>query len=283
MKNILLLFAIFALNNTLAQSWKYLTKTDELGVEYQSAYSNGSGSEYPYHNPKLSVDIKDNDSLTFHLTEIGYFQNTKNLSITWMFNKNPEEQYKTLDFELSEDGETIYLHVFEHEKSKDIVNMLDFIEKLKTGNRIDVKIEEKYGKNDLIFSLSGSTKALSSVISEDYKTRMASHFSTMAQHKVEAFQNKEADAIKKEAVKLRIAELLDKYDLNPKQKKIVMAMISYNAALKHFKIVDIDNLTLEPVENDVHVLLFNKNSELIGTIKKMGKTVPELLEVTPTL
>ena len=282
MKNICLLLAVFLMNSALAQSWKYMTKSDDQGTEYKTAYTNGNGTEYPYHNPVLTIDNKQ-DAMAFHLTAVGYFQNAENLSITWMFDKNPSEQYNTLDIGLSEDGETVFLNVFENQNSKDIVNTLDFIEKLKNGNRVSIKIEEKLGKNNLSFSLSGSTKAIGFVVSEDFKERMYEHYTTLAENKVEAIRKTEVELVKKEAVKLRIAELLDNYNLNEKQKKIVTAMISYNAALKHFKMIDIDDLSIQAVEGDVHVLLYNKNTELIGTIKKMAKTIPELLEASPAL
>jgi hypothetical protein len=72
--------------------------------------------------------------------------------------------YSTYDFSFSSDGKIIFFIEFNDPNSDDKVSKYEFINKLKSASKVSVRISNKFGSNDLSFSLSGSTKAINFVI-----------------------------------------------------------------------------------------------------------------------
>ena len=167
MKKLLLLSILFLYTqtNVSAQSWKYKNGGDAFDGKYKTSFVKGSGSEFPYNKPNLSINKFDNDSsMNFYISSAGYFTEGTGVEILWVFNTEPDVIYSTYDWSYSSDGKIIFFEEFNDPNSDNKISRYEFIEKLKLASKVSVRISNKFRTNNLTFSLSGSTKAIDFVL-----------------------------------------------------------------------------------------------------------------------
>ena len=158
---ILLLLSI----NLYSQSWKYKNGGDVFDGKYKTSFVKGSGSEFPYNKPNLSINKFDNDSsMNFYISSAGYFTEGTGVKILWVFNTEPDVIYSTYDWSYSSDGKIIFFEEFNDPNSDNKISRYEFIEKLKLASKVSVRISNKFGSNNIVFPLSGSTKAIDFVL-----------------------------------------------------------------------------------------------------------------------
>ena len=126
----------------------------------------GKGSEFPYNKPSLVINKFDNDEqINFYLSGAGYFQDNTGLSIKWVFDNEPDTIYSSYSWSLSNDGKIIFFNRFNNPlENATKLEGIDIIEKLTTASKVQLRVSDDYGSNDLIFSLSGSSKAINFVL-----------------------------------------------------------------------------------------------------------------------
>lgn len=167
MKKLLFLSILFLYitTNVSAQSWKYENGGNAFDGKYKISSVKGLGSEFPYNKPFLVINKFDKDSqINFYISSAGYFQEDTGVKILWVFNTEPDIIYSTYDWSYSSDGKIIFFKEFNDPNSDNKISRYEFIEKLKLASKVSVRISNKYGSNDLTFSLSGSTKAIDFVL-----------------------------------------------------------------------------------------------------------------------
>ena len=167
MKKLLFLSILFLCTQTniKAQSWKYENGGDAFDGKYKTSFVKGSGSKFPYNDPILAINKYDNSpAVNFYISSAGYFQENTSVKILWVFNTEPDVIYSTYDWSYSSDGKTLFFVKFNDPNSDNKISKYEFMEKLKSASRVSVRISNKFGTNDLVFSLSGSTKAIDFVL-----------------------------------------------------------------------------------------------------------------------
>lgn len=158
-----------------SQSWKYNKGGDAFDGTYKISSVSGKGSEFPYQNPSLVINVFDNkkDDINFYLSGAGFFQEDTGLSIKWVFDNEPNTIYTSYKWSLSNDGKTIFFKTFNNPENKSTkLSDIDIINKLTISNKVNIRVSNEYGKNDLAFSLSGSTKAINFVIPSSQRERL---------------------------------------------------------------------------------------------------------------
>lgn len=159
------LVLFFIIITSEAQTWKYESGGSDFDGKYKTSYVTGKGSEFPYKTPLMAINKFDkNDGFNFYISGAGYSQEDSGLKVLWVFSNEPDTIYSTYDFSISNDGKIIFFKEFNDPNSEDKMSSAEFINKLKTASKVSVRVKDNYGSNDLIFSLSGSTKAINYVL-----------------------------------------------------------------------------------------------------------------------
>ena len=175
MKKLLFILIVFNLFSINAQTWKYSSSGNDFDGRYKSSLITGNANNYPYNKPTLVINYFDkDDSLNFYISDAGYYSDSSDVEVLWVFNNEKDIIYKTSRINLSSDGKSIFLKSFSSTKSDKDISIYEFINKLKTASSVSVRILGKFDKNDIKFSLNGSTKAINYVISAeeiDLKTK----------------------------------------------------------------------------------------------------------------
>lgn len=200
MKKIILILAITITTNLIySQSWKYETIENPFDGKSRIASVSGQGTNLQFNKPSLVVNVLNEESVHFYIANAGIYQYFSNLEILWVFSNEPKTIYKSSNFSISDDGKILFFDDFKGLDSENQINIYDFIEKLKSGNKIDVRIKNEYGKNDLSFSLTGSQKAIDYVISQEYKNKVTENENEEIERikKVQEYRNKEIEKRKK--------------------------------------------------------------------------------------
>ena len=202
MKNITITYIfLFISFYGFSQTWVYKKGNNEFDGVFKSAHVQGKANEFPYREPILAINTFDNEeeSINFYISDAGFFQSGTDIEIKWAFDKEPGKLYTTYSFSLSSDGKTIFLNSFLDPISEDLLNQYEFINKLKNSSKVSVRISDKYGKNDMTFSLSGSSKAINNVIPNEVIDNIL----------LEIKKSKELE-IKNEEIRLKNEELMQK-------------------------------------------------------------------------
>jgi len=172
MKKLLLFTLLFPLV-CHSQTWQYQSGGSDFDGKYKSAYITGVGNEFPYNKPIMAINKFDkNDGFNFYISDAGYSQEGTGLSVLFVFSNEPDTVYSTYDFSISNDGKTIFLKEFNDPNSDTKISQVEFIKKLQDASKVSVRVKDNFGKNDLVFSLSGSTKAINFVIPEEERNKM---------------------------------------------------------------------------------------------------------------
>ena len=169
-----------------SQTWKSKSGGSEFDGKYKTSYVQGVGDDFPYNKPVLTINKFDNqDEINFYISGSGYFQEGTNTSVKWVFNNEPGVIYSTYDFSFSSDGKIVFLTEFNNPNSDDKISKYEFINKLKSASKVSVRISNKFGSNDLSFSLSGSTKTIEFVIPIEKMNSKISEIKLVRKNKIE--------------------------------------------------------------------------------------------------
>ena len=173
-----LLFAVlFIVGNSInsnAQIWKFTSGGNDFDGRYKTSSIKGSASNYPYNKPRLVINYFDKDnSLNFYIINAGYYSDSSDVKVLWVFNNEKDIIYETPLINLSSDGKSIFFEEFKSPKSGEYLSVYEFIDKLKKATNVSVRVKGQFDKNDIKFSLRGSTKAINYVISkEEFKSKI---------------------------------------------------------------------------------------------------------------
>jgi len=167
MKKYLLLIVLISISSKIeAQNWNYNTSGNDFDGKYKSASITGNGNNYPYSKPSLIINhFEKNDSYNFYINGAGYYSDSSDVKVLWVFNNEKDVIYESRYKTLSADGKSIFFYEFYSPKSDETISVYEFINKLKIASTVSVRVSGKFDKNDIKFSLSGSTKAINHVIS----------------------------------------------------------------------------------------------------------------------
>ena len=177
MKKTLIFFSLsfLVLSSFQAQSWRYKTVSNVFDGNYRFSYVNGVGNNFPYKTPSLILrkyDIKEDVDL--YINGAGYFQSGTNVEVRFVFSDEPNIIYYCTNFNYSTDGKALFLESFSNPQGK--ISKMEFIKKLKHSNKITIRASDRYGLNDMTFSLSGSTKAINFIIPESKMNLIINEF-----------------------------------------------------------------------------------------------------------
>ena len=214
-----LLFAVlFIVGNSInsnAQIWKFTSGGNDFDGRYKTSSIKGSASNYPYNNPRLVINYFDkDDSLNFYIINAGYYSDSSDVKVLWVFNNEKDIIYETPLINLSSDGKSIFFEEFKSPKSGEYLSVYEFIDKLKKATNVSVRVKGQFDKNDIKFSLKGSTKAINYVIP--------------------------AEKMKSQINVIKLA----------RRRKDSIKIIQKNIKSKLRKISDIENLTLKKIDRE---------------------------------
>ena len=171
MKNILITIILLVGFIGSSQTWKFKSGGNAFDGKYRVAYVNGKGNDWPYHKPMLAINVYNDESMNFYITGYGYYPDEEDIDVLWIFENEPDILYKT-DITLSNDKETLFFNSFSDINGNKFITRMEFIEKLKASSKVDVRVKDDRNKNDIAFSLIGSTKAIDYAISAKYRNKL---------------------------------------------------------------------------------------------------------------
>jgi len=285
MKKLLVLLSFCAITNLYSQSWKSSSGGNAFDGKYKTAYVQGVGSEFPYNKPLLTVNLYNDESLNFYIASAGYFQSESETSVKWIFSNEPNVIYITDDLSISKDNKIIFLNSFKNSITSDYLSRLDFINKLKTASRVDVRISDKYDDNDIVFKLSGSSRAINFVISKKYKNKIEAIKKEIELEyelkRIELEAELEKERLEKEQRELsikRITTLLSDYSLkNVEIENVIKKIVTYSKR-ENFKLDSIQSIKIEPTKTlSAHLHLLNLNKDLIYKIDYIDYEAPSYI------
>ena len=262
MRFIILIISFLAFNSISAQTWKHKSAENAFDGKYRMASVSGTDSNYPYHKPSLVINLVNENSLNFYIADAGYYQSVYDIEIFWVFDNEPNSMYLSNNLTKSPNGKIIFLEDFKNTESGEYFHKLEFIEKLKSANKIDIRIKNRFGKNDIVFPLSGSTQSINFVISNDFKNK-------------EIAKQEEIRKIAEEEIKKAIEDrkkilmMFAPYNLYGEPSSKILEKIDEYSELYGFELNDIDSLNIKPdklIETYVKLNLFDKNNAIIKSI-----------------
>ena len=171
MKKLILLLTLIPLVS-FGQGWTSSEGGSAFDGKYKTSLVTGKGTNFPYTKPILVVNKFNGEKLNFYISEGGFFQEKTNISVLWVFDNEPDTIYSTYDWSISDDGKILFFSEFNNPDGSGKLKPVDIIEKLTLANKVTVRMKDKYGSNDIDFSLSGSTKAINFVLPKDERQKM---------------------------------------------------------------------------------------------------------------
>jgi hypothetical protein len=173
MKTILSLSALLITLTLTAQSWTFSEGGDAFDGKYKTSSVIGKGTDYPYTKPLLVINkFEGEENINFYISGGGYFQEKTGISVLWVFDNEPNKIYSTYDWTISSDGKILFFREFNNPDGLARLKPIDIIDKLTLANKVTVRMKDDYGSNDIVFSLSGSSKAINSVIPQDERKKI---------------------------------------------------------------------------------------------------------------
>ncbi len=159
------LFVVFFISFfCFSQNWKYDEAGNAFDGKYKEASVTGKGTDVPYHQPLLVIRKFDEQEYPdFFLYGAGTFDYYDKPTVSFNFD-NEDEIYVSNYHSVSvSDPNTIFFEDFNN------ISFYDIIQKIKNGNKLYIRVVTPPWdrKNDLEFSLSGSSKAINFVIDKD--------------------------------------------------------------------------------------------------------------------
>jgi len=254
MKKILLFLLIIP--TILSSQWRYESDNDPFEGQTSYGYVTGTGGDFPYENPQL-VFRKRNGNIDIIIQDVGYVTGG---SLDFSFG-NPNE---ILSFELS--GSTTnsagffdVVNVNEMENSIESLNgtfsdyllktsseriinatnnLLELINKLKSGSVAYVRYTDRNQVNRFRISLSNSTNVINRVIG-DYPEKIKPLLNKY-QKKIDAIGEEKRIEEQKE-----IEQKGRYYDLLGQLPKLEYGISETSFSWQEYRIEDVDSLTYE--------------------------------------
>jgi hypothetical protein len=173
MKTLLSLSALLITLTLTAQSWTFSEGGNAFDGKYKTSSVIGKGTNYPYTKPSLVINkFEGEENINFYISGGGYFQEKTGISVLWVFDNEPNKIYSTYDWTISSDGKILFFREFNNPDGLARLKPIDIIDKLTLANKVTVRMKDDYGSNDVVFSLSGSSKAINSVIPQDERKKI---------------------------------------------------------------------------------------------------------------
>ena len=172
MKNLILTLAFFSSITSFSQTWKYSEGGNTFDGKYRTSSVSGVGTNYPYTSPTLVINKFEGNGVNFYISNGGYFQENTGISVLWVFDNEPDTQYSTYDYSISSDGKILFFTEFNNPDGAGKLKPVDIIEKITLANKVTVRMKDNFGSNDIVFSLSGSTKAVNFVLPKEERQEM---------------------------------------------------------------------------------------------------------------
>ena len=171
MKKLILLLTLIPLVS-FGQGWTSSEGGSAFDGKYKTSSVVGKGTNFPYTKPVLVVNKFDGEKLNFYISGGGYFQEKTSIGVLWVFDNEPDTIYSTYDWSISDDGKILFFSEFNNPDGSGKLKPVDIIEKLTLANKVTVRMKDKFGSNDIVFSLSGSTRAINFVLPKDERQKM---------------------------------------------------------------------------------------------------------------
>jgi|TARA_X000000368_G_C23054200_1_gene723063 hypothetical protein len=171
MKKLILLLTLIPFIS-FGQGWTSSEGGSAFDGKYKTSSVVGKGTNFPYTKPVLVVNKFDGEKLNFYISGGGYFQEKTSIGVLWVFDNEPDTIYSTYDWSISDDGKILFFSEFNNPDGSGKLKPVDIIEKLTLANKVTVRMKDKFGSNDIVFSLSGSTRAINFVLPKDERQKM---------------------------------------------------------------------------------------------------------------
>jgi hypothetical protein len=220
-----------------AQTWTFNSGGSDFDGKYKTSSIKGSATNYPYNTPLLVINyFEKDDLLNFYINNSGYYSDSSDVEVLWVFNNEKDVIYETPALSLSSDGKSIFFKKFKSPKSGNLLSVYEFIEKLKKASSISVRVKGQFDKNDIKFSLRGSSKAINYIIPAE---KMKSKINVIKLAR---------SILKKESIRNDSIKIIQK-----------------NIRSKLRKISDIENFTLKKIDREDMI------GEKIKFLQKSGR------------
>jgi hypothetical protein len=172
MKKLLFTLAIFISFASFGQTWKYSEGGNAFDGKYKTSIVTGVGTNFPYNKPSIVINKFEGKDINFYISDGGYFQDGTGIRVLWVFDNEPDILYSTYDYSISSDGKILFFSEFNNPDGAGKLKPIDIIDKLTLANKVTVRMSDDYGSNDIVFSLSGSSKAINFVIPKEERQQM---------------------------------------------------------------------------------------------------------------
>ena len=172
MKNLLFTLALLISFTSFGQTWKYSEGGNAFDGKYKTSIVTGVGTNFPYTKPSIVINKFEGKSINFYISDGGFFQDGTGIRVLWVFDNEPDILYSVYDYSISSDGKILFFAEFNNPDGSGKLKPIDIIEKLTLANKVTLRMSDDYGSNDIVFSLSGSSKAINFVIPKEERQQM---------------------------------------------------------------------------------------------------------------
>ena len=164
MKKIIFLFLLLP-NIILSQSFKYSSGGNPIDGEYKFAYvSSYEGGEFPYQDATIYLNKLSGGSTNLYISGTGfYMEDFSEVQVYFVFDEE-DDIYISTTVSYSSDNESIFVSSFRDSKTGVRYDRDHILAKLKESNSLYMRVEDSGVKNDYMFDLSGSAKAIAFVL-----------------------------------------------------------------------------------------------------------------------
>lgn len=142
-----------------SQSWTFEEINSPFEGNYKIALASGTGTDFPYSTPKISIIKYKEDKAYLSLDKCGYFVEDGFTEITIYFDKS-NEIFTTRFLDIYKDGRELLIGDLFFGNNRRELNFKDIMSFMKSSNKMYIRVSSKYSTNDLVFSLKGSAKAI---------------------------------------------------------------------------------------------------------------------------
>jgi len=304
MKKLLLILLLCITISSYSQSWRFTSGGDDFDGKYKTSSIVGVGNEFPYKTPSLVINkfSKSDGYLNFYISSAGFYQENTGIRIYWVFNNEPNVIYSTYDYSISSDGKTLFLEEFNSPDSDLKITKYEFIEKLKNASTVSVRISNNYGKNDIKFSLRGSTKAINYVLPQKelqlkiediqkerkVKNVLISKKKVLFDSLIKSIENEKLSESSLSILESKIKDdlgigLLGGEGTGLNYKKIKIKPTSSNGMFKSYGYVDLFYILNDDTENNIYgTFKVEMDAPLFKRLKEEEKVAKEKLEQEET-
>tara|TARA_R110000744_G_scaffold107874_1_gene204536 strand:+ start:1680 stop:2615 length:936 start_codon:yes stop_codon:yes gene_type:complete len=145
-----------------AQTWTSSVVNDPWDGDYQIAFTIGSGGKSPYANPVLRIE-KPTTGLNIYIKNLGYTGCANNL-LEFIF--DDERKYRARGTS-STTQDAIFIETFSTYENKESLTVYHLLNELTKSSNLQIRFTSNCSLNTFSFGLSGSSRAVFSVLSKD--------------------------------------------------------------------------------------------------------------------